>query len=154
MDARLANFRNYRPLSTGAVLGHLADFGLEVGGAVVLHGWMRSSAPDTCCGCCAVAQGVCWWLLRPCASPLPPCICLPHSYVLPASTPPRNLLINLLRASFLPAGGHCRPQRHSRLVRGAEGQTGAGRCDASGAGREEVVALCCRDVAAATASIQ
>ncbi|KAL4852769.1 mRNA export factor elf1 [Chlorella vulgaris] len=29
MDARLANFRNYRPLSTGAVLGHLADFGLE-----------------------------------------------------------------------------------------------------------------------------
>lgn len=30
MDARLANFRNYRPLSTPAVLGHLADFGLEV----------------------------------------------------------------------------------------------------------------------------
>ena len=29
MDARLANFRNYRPLSTPAVLGHLADFGLE-----------------------------------------------------------------------------------------------------------------------------
>jgi hypothetical protein len=31
MDARLANFRNYRPLSTQAVLSHLADFGLEVG---------------------------------------------------------------------------------------------------------------------------
>ena len=29
MDARLANFRNYRPLSKEAVLSHLADFGLE-----------------------------------------------------------------------------------------------------------------------------
>lgn len=29
MDARLANFRNYRPLSTPAVLGHLTDFGLD-----------------------------------------------------------------------------------------------------------------------------
>jgi ATPase subunit of ABC transporter with duplicated ATPase domains len=29
MDARLANFRNYRPLSTPVVLAHLADFGLE-----------------------------------------------------------------------------------------------------------------------------
>ena len=29
MDARLANFRNYRPLSTSVVLAHLADFGLE-----------------------------------------------------------------------------------------------------------------------------
>ncbi|PRW20411.1 elongation factor EF-3 isoform B [Chlorella sorokiniana] len=28
-DAKLANFRNYRPLSKEAVLGHLADFGLE-----------------------------------------------------------------------------------------------------------------------------
>ena len=52
-DAKLANFRNYRPLSKEAVLGHLADFGLEEVRFAVLRFCFCCSclrfAPSTSC---------------------------------------------------------------------------------------------------------
>ena len=81
LDARLANFRNYRPLSSGAVLAHLVDFGLEE--EIAQHNAIRGLSGGQKVK--LVLAGGCWrWLGRAGAGGrawkyVCPCACRTHA---------------------------------------------------------------------------